>query len=132
MLGCPVVKGTLQYMPPEVLRCPDRACPDLHKERGDLAYGVHADVWAVGVLLHELLMGRTPFQHATTLLTAKVQPTLPPRCATCRNLNACIMASVGINSWRFIVISDDFGVTTEAHLLMPLRRFQSCKLLCWE
>ncbi len=71
--GPPALQGTVQYMPPEVLRCPDRAWPDLHKERQDLAYGVQADVWALGILLHELLLGRTPFQHSTVFQTAQVR-----------------------------------------------------------
>ncbi len=52
-------------MAPEVLGCPDRADPQLHKDRDDLAYGTSADVWAVGALAHELLMGASPFARLT-------------------------------------------------------------------
>lgn len=59
------VQGTLDYMAPEVLRCTDRDCPDL-------AYGPAADIWALGVMLHELLLGKTPFSHSDALVTIKV------------------------------------------------------------
>ncbi|EIE26639.1 Pkinase-domain-containing protein [Coccomyxa subellipsoidea C-169] len=56
--------GTLNYMAPEVLRCTDRECPDL-------TYGVSADVWALGAMLYELLLGRTPFHHSDVLVTVQ-------------------------------------------------------------
>ena len=39
--------GTIEYMAPEILAC--------------AAYGPSADWWAVGILLFEMLVGRTPF-----------------------------------------------------------------------
>ena len=62
------MQGTLDYMAPEVLRCTDRECPDL------LAYGSAADIWALGAMLHELLLGKTPFGHSDALVTIKVGP----------------------------------------------------------
>ncbi|CAL8466954.1 g6490 [Coccomyxa elongata] len=56
--------GTLDYMAPEVLRCTDRDCPAL-------AYGPAADIWALGAMLHELLLGKTPFSHCDALVTIK-------------------------------------------------------------
>jgi eukaryotic-like serine/threonine-protein kinase len=46
-----VIAGTLSYMAPEVLR----------GERGD----ARSDVWAFGVLLHEMLSGELPFEGQT-------------------------------------------------------------------
>lgn len=54
-------------MAPEVLRCTDRDCPAL-------AYGPAADIWALGSMLHELLLGKTPFNHCDALVTIKVGP----------------------------------------------------------
>jgi serine/threonine protein kinase len=45
-----VLKGTTKWAPQE------------GKDRLDLTYGPEADVWAVGVLAYELLMGGAPFK----------------------------------------------------------------------
>jgi serine/threonine protein kinase len=50
--------GTLDYMPPEVLRCPLKRHPGDNKDRKDLQYASAVDAWAVGVLAYELLTGR--------------------------------------------------------------------------
>lgn len=50
--------GTLDYMAPEVLRCPLKRLPGDNKERIDLHYATAVDAWAVGVLAYELLTGR--------------------------------------------------------------------------
>ncbi|GFR52006.1 hypothetical protein Agub_g14429 [Astrephomene gubernaculifera] len=53
--------GTLEYMAPEVERCPLKALPEDNKENESLAYTTAVDVWAVGVLAYELLVGFPPF-----------------------------------------------------------------------
>lgn len=53
--------GTLDYMAPEVLRCPDKHGPDDNKDRADLEYDASVDAWAMGVLAFELIVGRPPF-----------------------------------------------------------------------
>lgn len=53
--------GTLDYMAPEVLVCPDKKHPDENKGNVSLAYGGEVDAWGVGVLTYELLIGRPPF-----------------------------------------------------------------------
>lgn len=53
--------GTLDYMAPEVLRCPFKSRPDENKEKIDLYYGTSVDSWTVGVMTYELLIGIPPF-----------------------------------------------------------------------
>ncbi|KAL4424485.1 hypothetical protein ABPG77_006794 [Micractinium sp. CCAP 211/92] len=55
--------GTLDYMSPEVLHCPEKSKPEENKERVELGYSDAVDVWAVGVLAFELLVGRPPFER---------------------------------------------------------------------
>ena len=69
LTGEGMIAGTLPYMAPELLR----------GERGDQ----RADIWALGVLLHEMVGGRRPFTGGTGFeLSAAIlhQPpaTLPP------------------------------------------------------
>jgi serine/threonine protein kinase len=65
-------------MPPEALRCGDTVCPNDHEEEQNMsALGTPIDVWALGVLLHELLLGKSPFHRHTVMQTAKV-PVMPP------------------------------------------------------
>ncbi|KAG2449221.1 hypothetical protein HYH02_005968 [Chlamydomonas schloesseri] len=52
--------GTMDYMAPEVCRCPLKAEPDENKDNDALAYTAAVDVWAAGVLAYELLVGFTP------------------------------------------------------------------------
>jgi hypothetical protein len=53
-----LASGTLDYMAPEVLRCPLKRRPGDNKTRTDLHYATAVDAWAVGVLAFELLTGR--------------------------------------------------------------------------
>jgi serine/threonine protein kinase len=55
--------GTLDYMAPEVLRCPLKRHPGDNKDRADLHYATAVDAWAVGVLAYELLTGRWALQQ---------------------------------------------------------------------
>ncbi|GLC41523.1 hypothetical protein PLESTB_001001800 [Pleodorina starrii] len=52
--------GTIDYMAPEVSRCPLKAEPNDNKDNAALAYTSAVDVWAAGVLSYELLVGFTP------------------------------------------------------------------------
>lgn len=60
-----MIAGTLAYMAPEVLR----------GERGD----ARSDVWAFGVLLHEMLAGERPFQGRTSFELSSAILSQPPR-----------------------------------------------------
>jgi serine/threonine protein kinase/Tfp pilus assembly protein PilF len=60
-----VIAGTLSYMAPEVLR----------GERGD----ARSDVWAFGVLLHEMLAGEQPFEGQTSFELSSAILNQPPR-----------------------------------------------------
>jgi len=57
--------GTLDYMAPEVLLCPDKALPEDNKNLVDVAYAAEVDSWACGVLAYELLVGAPPFARNT-------------------------------------------------------------------
>lgn len=53
--------GTLDYMAPEILKCPNKQRADENKDKDDLAYTAAVDIWALGVLAFELLNGCPPF-----------------------------------------------------------------------
>ncbi|GFR48886.1 hypothetical protein Agub_g10829 [Astrephomene gubernaculifera] len=61
--------GSAEYMAPEVNACPLKHAPQDNKYDSSLSYGTAADVWSVGALVYELMVGFTPF--GTT-------PPLPP------------------------------------------------------
>ncbi|EFJ49005.1 hypothetical protein VOLCADRAFT_90411 [Volvox carteri f. nagariensis] len=60
--------GTVTYMAPEVARCPLKIHPEDNKLDEHLAYGTACDIWGLGVLTYELLVGFTPLNA----------PALPP------------------------------------------------------
>ncbi|KAJ9531854.1 hypothetical protein QJQ45_022034 [Haematococcus lacustris] len=53
--------GTLDYMAPEVLRCPPKNLPQENKNNTSLYYNNSVDAWAVGVFAYELIVGFPPF-----------------------------------------------------------------------
>eukprot|EP00798_Chlamydomonas_sp_ICE-L_P005086 gene5086-34884_t len=61
--------GTLDYMAPEVLVCPDKRKPEENKEKAVLAYTVQVDAWAAGILAYELLVGYPPFEQESRAAT---------------------------------------------------------------
>ncbi|MEW5311504.1 MAG: hypothetical protein WDW38_003213 [Sanguina aurantia] len=73
--------GTLDYMAPEVVVCPDKHKPSDHKEMTHLVYTHLIDAWAVGVLAYELIVGKPPFdkgqKRATVQEILHGQPALP-------------------------------------------------------
>ncbi|GFR50571.1 hypothetical protein Agub_g12845, partial [Astrephomene gubernaculifera] len=64
--------GTLDYMAPEVLRCPTKKTPDENKGNPQSAhYHQAVDAWAVGVFAYELIVGAPPFKAAQMIDTAR-------------------------------------------------------------
>ncbi|KAG2486070.1 hypothetical protein HYH03_015276 [Edaphochlamys debaryana] len=53
--------GSREYMAPEVNICPLKRGPDDNKDNTGLAYSPAVDVWSLGALMYELLVGFTPF-----------------------------------------------------------------------
>lgn len=70
--------GTLDYMAPEVISCPDKRKPNDHKDMKHLYYTPVIDAWAVGVLAYELLVGRAPFDKGHKKLTIQEIMTAEP------------------------------------------------------
>lgn len=69
--------GTVDYMAPEVVRCPRKRYPDEWKDRLDLVYTASVDIWALGVLVFELVIGHAPFK-AVRLRFHPYSALLPP------------------------------------------------------
>ncbi|KAI8468632.1 MAG: kinase-like domain-containing protein [Monoraphidium minutum] len=61
--------GTLDYMAPEVVVCPDKCQPGDGRGRAALHYTHLVDAWAVGVLAFELTVGRAPFDAGSKRAT---------------------------------------------------------------
>lgn len=59
--------GTLDYMAPEVLRCPPKNLPQENKNNVNLHYNNSVDAWAVGVFAFELIVGVPPFAGESQL-----------------------------------------------------------------
>ncbi|GFR52947.1 hypothetical protein Agub_g15609 [Astrephomene gubernaculifera] len=53
--------GSREYMAPEVNICPLKRGPEDNKDNAALSYGCSVDVWSLGALVYELLVGFTPF-----------------------------------------------------------------------
>lgn len=53
--------GTLDYMAPELLKCPTKDHPDDNKDRTDLCYNTSVDIWSAGILAYELINGAPPY-----------------------------------------------------------------------
>eukprot|EP00798_Chlamydomonas_sp_ICE-L_P019410 gene19410-26068_t len=63
--------GTLDYMAPEVLRCPTKKTPDENKGNEKSAhYHTGVDTWGVGAFAYELLTGVAPFKANEMIETA--------------------------------------------------------------
>ena len=52
--------GTLAFLAPEVARCPCKSRPSANKKDETLFYGSEADIWAVGLVVLQLVTGRLP------------------------------------------------------------------------
>eukprot|EP00191_Tetraselmis_sp_GSL018_P009462 CAMPEP_0177601282 /NCGR_PEP_ID=MMETSP0419_2-20121207/14156_1 /TAXON_ID=582737 /ORGANISM="Tetraselmis sp., Strain GSL018" /LENGTH=585 /DNA_ID=CAMNT_0019094497 /DNA_START=318 /DNA_END=2076 /DNA_ORIENTATION=- len=61
--------GTLDYMAPEVVVCPSKRRPEDNKDKPQLAYSEQVDVWSVGILAYELLVGFPPFERDSRAAT---------------------------------------------------------------
>ncbi|KAK9789936.1 hypothetical protein WJX73_001902 [Symbiochloris irregularis] len=57
--------GTLDYMAPEVLTCPEKNRPEENKDKAIFVYTQLVDAWAMGILAFECLSGRPPFERST-------------------------------------------------------------------
>lgn len=79
--------GTLDYVAPEVLRNPDK--DKMGEDRAAYAYTVKVDVWAVGILTYELLLGSTPHMLCGDQAAPPYYPSWVPR-AACDFIQACL------------------------------------------
>eukprot|EP00879_Flechtneria_rotunda_P023191 GHRR01024518.1.p1 GENE.GHRR01024518.1~~GHRR01024518.1.p1 ORF type:complete len:533 (+),score=186.16 GHRR01024518.1:153-1751(+) len=73
--------GTIDYLSPEILDCPVKQHPQDHKQDPQRWYSSKVDVWSIGVLAYELLLGCTPFEAQTpqeTLYKIKTQEVVYP------------------------------------------------------
>lgn len=79
--------GTLDYVAPEVLRNPDK--DKMGSDRAAYAYTVKVDVWAIGILTYELLLGSTPHMLCDDQAAPPYYPSWVPR-AACEFIQACL------------------------------------------
>ncbi|KAA6416482.1 MAG: serine threonine kinase, partial [Trebouxia sp. A1-2] len=61
--------GTLDYMAPEVLLCPEKSRPQENKDKVLLGYTAMVDAWAMGILAYELIVGKPPFEKQSRAAT---------------------------------------------------------------
>eukprot|EP00798_Chlamydomonas_sp_ICE-L_P002094 gene2094-18151_t len=57
--------GTFEYMAPEVLACPNKNSPYDNKHNPSWEYTYKVDCWSIGIMVHEMLTGFTPFKGET-------------------------------------------------------------------
>jgi len=93
--------GTLDYMAPEVLVCPDKKLPTENKDKASLAYGGLVDAWACGILAYELIAGHPPFEHESRSTTYQYimyrDPKYPPSIsAEARNFISSALTKVSM------------------------------------
>ncbi|KAG2438884.1 hypothetical protein HYH02_010681 [Chlamydomonas schloesseri] len=62
--------GSADYMAPEVTVCPLKHLPEDHKGNASMAYTSAVDVWSVGVLVYDMLVGFTPFPSGMSRVRA--------------------------------------------------------------
>ena len=55
--------GTINFMAPEVSRCPIKTHAEDNKDREDLYYSAKCDIWSLGALIYECIMGYPPGKH---------------------------------------------------------------------
>jgi len=60
--------GTLDYIAPEILDCPEKQHPGENKNftPGDRWYDNKVDVWSCGIMAYDLLTGKAPFTGVRT------------------------------------------------------------------
>lgn len=63
--------GTLDYMAPEILLCPEKKRPEEFKDSPHMAYNAKAEAWAIGILTYEVLVGVAPFEGEDCVLKTK-------------------------------------------------------------
>ncbi|KAG2436217.1 hypothetical protein HXX76_006529 [Chlamydomonas incerta] len=69
--------GTADYMAPEVERCPLKMHPSDNKNNPQLAYSTAADVWSIGILAYELMVGFPPVLGGPTPASNADCPSAP-------------------------------------------------------
>jgi serine/threonine protein kinase len=58
------------------LDCPVKQHPQDHKVNPQKFYDCKVDVWSIGVLAYELLLGRTPFEAVSNSTGWRLRPSM--------------------------------------------------------